>query len=981
MSSDDKKNEGNRNDRGEASPDRGEASPDRGETSPDQVEASHDDGAILAAPLAWITKMVIQRPVAVLAVAVLACILAVGYAAVELDFKTNRLDLVDSDCDHNRLWVDYINEFGDKNDVVVVVEGAGRNEVIPVLDKLAKRLRGQGHLFQAVLHQVDLSKVRAKGLHYLSPDYLKSINGFAGQVEPIVRGGWARLSLGDMLENGCVRAERGDQRAAMELARMADSLSSVFCETGPPRWHWPEMPNDFATLSELTSDYFLFDDGKRGLVLLRLADDPAAGLVHNGKSIRTLRGLISQVAIEHEGVSVGLTGLPILEYDEMQSSQDSTTIATFLSLFGVSCLFVAGFGSFRHPLITVAALLLAIGWALGWATYGIGHLNILSMSFGVVLIGLGIDFGVHYAARYMQIAGKSVPTREALIRTSRGVGPGIVTGALTTAIAFFTAGMTDFLGIAELGIIAGGGVLLCCVAAIIVLPAMLCLSDGRRLRAQLPEPLDTYGCIKPLMRRPVLLLFATLAFTGTLAVGLQNSRFDHNLLNMQPEGLQSVQLEKKLLSENGQSVWFALSIADSPEELLRRKAQFAEMESVSQVREIASVLYPKNSKEKQPIIKSIHQRLSGLPERPPQIPLDSLERVGQLLGRAQIATAGVQNQKASNQFNQVRQVLRGMSRGEALGQVAEFQQGSAGDLLNRLHLLGSMSTPVPPKKSDLPEGLVARYVGVDGRHLLQIYPKGDIWDMDAMEQFVRDVRSVDEKATGNPLQTYEASRQLKSSYEMAAIQALIAIFLILYFDFRSVTHVILAMVPLGLGMTQLFGLLGLLDIPLNAANMIVLPLILGIGIDDGVHVMHDFRRQKGRYRMSSSTASAVLITSLTTMVGFGSLMIAEHRGLQSVGRVLTLGVSCCLFTSLIMLPAILTILTRNRPEAESDPDDVPRRRRDRDDRVDPSDRATGGGAPAPHFDPGKKETHDPKSPRPTMHPILERRSDAKGSWS
>ena len=182
-------------------------------------------------------------------------------------------------------------------------------------------------------------------------------------------------------------------------------------------------------------------------------------------------------------------------------------------------------------------------------------------------------------------------------------------------------------------------------------------------------------------------------------------------------------------------------------------------------------------------------------------------------------------------------------------------------------------------------------------------------------------------------------------------------------------------------MTQLFGLLGLLDIPLNAANMIVLPLILGIGIDDGVHVMHDFRRQKGRYRMSSSTASAVLITSLTTMVGFGSLMIAEHRGLQSVGRVLTLGVSCCLFTSLIMLPAILTILTRNRPEAESDPDDVPRRRRDRDDRVDPSDRATGGGAPAPHFDPGKKETHDPKSPRPTMHPILERRSDAKGSWS
>ena len=109
-------------------------------------------------------------------------------------------------------------------------------------------------------------------------------------------------------------------------------------------------------------------------------------------------------------------------------------------------------------------------------------------------------------------------------------------------------------------------------------------------------------------------------------------------------------------------------------------------------------------------------------------------------------------------------------------------------------------------------------------------------------------------------------------------------------------------------MVQLFGILGLLDIPLNPANMIVLPLILGIGIDDGVHVVHDFRCQRGPYRMSPSTASAVLITSLTTIVGFGSLMIASHQGLQSLGRVLTIGVSCCLFTSLVMLPALFSWL-------------------------------------------------------------------------
>ena len=121
------------------------------------------------------------------------------------------------------------------------------------------------------------------------------------------------------------------------------------------------------------------------------------------------------------------------------------------------------------------------------------------------------------------------------------------------------------------------------------------------------------------------------------------------------------------------------------------------------------------------------------------------------------------------------------------------------------------------------------------------------------------------------------------------------------------------------GLLMLFGLMGLLNIPLNPANMIVLPLILGIGIDDGVHVVHDFRRQAGRYRLSSSTATAVLITSLTTMVGFGSLMTAHHQGLQSLGRVLTIGVICCLLSSVVILPALLCWLTRDRfPQATED---------------------------------------------------------------
>jgi predicted RND superfamily exporter protein len=195
--------------------------------------------------------------------------------------------------------------------------------------------------------------------------------------------------------------------------------------------------------------------------------------------------------------------------------------------------------------------------------------------------------------------------------------------------------------------------------------------------------------------------------------------------------------------------------------------------------------------------------------------------------------------------------------------------------------------------------------------------------MDALETFVKEVRSVDPRATGNPLQAYEASLQMKSSYEQAAIYALAVITVVLLFDLRSIRYTLLAALPLGLGILQTFGLMGILDIPLNPANMIALPLMLGIGVDYGVHLIHEYREQRGPYRMSPATAVAVMVDGLTTVVGFGSLMIASHRGLQSLGRVLTLGVSCCMFTSIVMLPALLTWMSRNR-KAEPEEIDEPK---------------------------------------------------------
>lgn len=882
---------------------------------------------VLARLLHSITHAAIRRPIVVLSGAGALAVLAALLTVLQLGFHTSRLDLLNPESSYNKLWLDYIREFGAADDVLVVVEAASQEQVIPALAEVSKTLTRDTRHFRFVLHQLDLSAVRSKGLHYLDPENLAAIEQFVTETKPIVAGHWTQLSVGNMaaaMNRRLAMASRDPtgmarQRAEVEAEHWALSLQHALASEPRYSTPWPQVAEPTLPPGLSDTQHFMMADGRMGFVLLQLAEEPGSGGFTRGtEAIDALRRHVANIAAHHPEARIGLTGLPVMENDEMRSSQSAMVEASLLSLFGVACLFVAGFGGIRHPLLTVAALLLAMAWSFGYITLAVGHLNILSVSFAVILIGLGIDFGIHYVARYLQHRESEVPCDDALLQTAVGVGPGILTGALTTSIAFFTAGFTEFTGIAELGVIAGGGILLCCVGALVVLPAMIHLTDRHREEEAIPAPLDVYGWLSPLFRRPAWLFCLSIGATTLVALGMGRLWYDHNLLNLQPEGLESVRLEHRLIEESDQSVWFALSLAQSREELLARKAQFEALDSIDRVEEIASLI-PDEEHLKQPIIARIRAQLDGLPDRVPAIPIERPETIEPTLAQLQsVLTLTPQGRQIASRVEWIRTALRQTPERECYRRLSQYQRSVAEDLLNGMRSLWEVSNPEPPDFSDLPESLVARFLGPNGRHLMRVYSRGNIWDMDAMEGFVRDVRSVDPKATGNPLQTYEASRQMKRSYEQAAWYALVAIFAVLFLDFRNLRHTLLAMLPVGLGMLLLFGMLGWLGEPLNPANMIVLPLILGIGVDDGVHVVHDYLRRKGAYRMSASTASAVLITSLTTMVGFGSLMIASHRGLQSLGRVLTIGVTCCLFTSLIMLPAALVWRSENEQPGDVD---------------------------------------------------------------
>jgi uncharacterized protein len=905
--------------------------------------------SILARALAGIARFVVRFPVATLALAVGLAAAALVITGTRLGYKSSRLDLLNPHSDYNRLWIEYIDEFGNDDDAVVVVEGPSREHVVPVLEEISKLLARDNRLFDAVLHERDLSqlreKIRAKGLHFLAPQELEAMERMLDESIGIVGGQWSRLKVGAMIETltGQIRAQAAappiprpvheqasnpqlenaggtetiKSSPVLELQWLTGSLLSSLRDGNRYQSPWPGMPSSLVTISELCNDYLLTEQGRLGFVLLRLAEGDDK-LAPRSEAIDVLRRLIADLRLRHPDTQIGLTGLPVMENDEMRASQQSMLWASILSFAGVALVVVIGFGGVRHALIANLVLLIGMAWAFGYVTLTVGHLNILSVTFTVTLIGIGIDFGTYYVARYMQLRREARSCSEAIVETSRAVGPSISTGAITTAIAFFAAGLTSFTGVAELGLIAGGGLILCALAQLIVLPACVYLMDRGRREPQIPEPVPVHAFIGPLMRTPRLIVVLGIAATALCAAGLPRLWYDHNLLNMQPTGLESVELERKLLAESDQSVWYALSMADTREELLARKARFLSLASVERTEEIVSLL-PVDHAAKKPIITRIHTILRELPERPPLITVDTLENLGLIMEQAQRAAARTADGRiAARNLELIRHTLRGMQTAECYARLSQFQQNMAGDLLSRLHSLREVSNPDPPQLADLPASLVDRFVGHNGKHLLKIYGRGDIWNIDSLKQFVGDVRSVDPRATGNPLQAYEAATEMKQSYELAAIYALIVICVVLWIDFRDARYVFLATFPLALSLVQTFGLMGLLDIPLNPANLIALPLIVGIGVDYGVHIVHNFLEQPGRYRITPATAIAVAVDSLTTIIGFGSLMIASHQGLQSLGRVLTLGITCCTITSLVTLPAMLTWITRNRTEEAYD---------------------------------------------------------------
>lgn len=857
-------------------------------------------------------------------------VLCVWYTKEHLQFDMSRDNLVGGDKKYHQNFLKLKKEFPLQDDLVVVVESENREKNRQFVERLGVRLEQETNLFIDVVYKGDLRMLGPKALLFLPEeelaDLLKTLRDYRPFLERFSQT-TNLLSLFNLVNNQFLHAKPEQNAENEALAKALPALQRIItlAADGLERGGNPPSPGIDALFNggqEAEGKmYITRSDGRIYLVTARAINRDS-----NQQAVARLRELVARTQHEVSGLNVGVTGEPVLEIDEMAQSESDTLVASVLSFVLVLFIILYGYSEVGRRLKADFCLLVGLSYTMAFTTFVVGHLNILTVTFAPILIGLAIDFGVHLISRYEEEIGRGRTELEALEKAMVFTGMGIFTGAFTTAGAFLAMCATNFRGIQEMGIISGGGLLVCLIPMMTLLPAMVLRSKSK---AHAPQPVRAGGARERIERlwldRPRLVIMVVAGLCIAAAIPAPKVSFDYNLLNMQSEGLPAVVFEEKLINSAKQSVLFGAIVTDSLEEAVQLKSRLTNLSTVASAElgevENLSRYLTEDQTRKLALVRDIKTEAAQIQfPLPDDQPVNILELNRSLLilyGYVTLAMDRVQREEPAL-FSQLtalraavsdfREHLLAGERTPVAQQLAAYQKALFDDVRTTFQAMQTQEATSRLTVEDLPATIRNRFIGVTGKYLVQVYPKKDVWQRANQQEFVEQLRRFAPDVTGTPVQLFEYTTLLKSSYQQAALYSLIAIVVLVLLHFRSVACVLLALLPVGIGSLWMVGFMGLFEIPFNPANIMTLPLVIGVGVTNGIHILNRFAEENNPSILARSTGRAVLVSGLTTIAGFGSLMLAQHRGIASLGAIMAVGTATCMLAGLTFLPALLNLL-------------------------------------------------------------------------
>ncbi len=852
-----------------------------------------------------------RRPLTVLLAALLVTLLTLWAVVSHLGIDTSTEDMISAEVPFRQNDIAFKAAFPELAGLLVaVIDGDTVEQAEGAAATLVERMRGRPDLFSRVIWPSGLPYLRQNGLLFLSESELQSLADRLAEAAPLLGSLTADPSLRGLAEVlDLALGEQGREAGGSpeaSLVPVLNGLAGIAEAQAAGRAEWLSWRS-------------LVVGGETGVVagstrqfVLAQPLRNFGGLKPAGPAIAFLReqerALVDEAGIER----LRLTGAPALDQEELDSVEIGGKTAGILSLVGVTLLLFLGLRTPKLVGAAVLTLLVGLIWTAGLALVLVGYLNLLSVAFAVLFIGLGIDFGIHFCLRYLEEAGSGKTRRQALAATGAAIAGALTLSAVSASAGFLSFLPTHYEGMAQLGLISAAGMACALVASFTVLPAALALLKSR---ASLPRSRRLGAGANRLIarhRRAVCLLALALGL-GCAAL-LPALTFDFNPINLKDPASESVATFQELAAEPNNNVYTLdllrpdLAAAAEAAETLRA------LPAVGRVLTLRSFV-PEDQDAKLAVVDAMASFLGPVFLSFPEPPPGAAERraaVDRLLDRLG-ETASTQGGELAEAAARLRTALAGLSAPEAL---ETFEQRVFAGFPGLIDHLGSALEARPVGLEDVPEALRSQWIAEDGRARVQAFSAEQILDNDDLIRFADAVLAVAPDATGTPVIVTQASRAVVEAFVGASLIALAAIVVILLAVLRRLDDTLLVLAPLLLAALLTAGASVLLGLSFNFANVIVLPLLLGLGVSAGIHLVLR-RREEGTDQtvMESSTPRAVLFSALTTLASFGSLALSGHRGMTSMGQLLTVSIVALLFSTLIVLPALMAWL-RPRPATE-----------------------------------------------------------------
>jgi len=775
--------------------------------------------------------------------------------------------------------------------LVVVLSGPSDALVGQAAVRLSDWMNDRPHLFADVFYPEGDPFLRRHGLLYLSPDALAEQIDQLASAQGLIATLAEEPSLVGLSEVLLLALASGESEqlqdlvpAMEEMARTAEAVAAG----KPALLSWRTL---------LSTEELPTGDALR-IIIARPALNYAS-LAPAQATMNALDEAAEEMDFAADGVTLGYTGKPALRADELRSIRGNIAGIGLLSFVLVGIILWRGLGSGRAALSLGLMLLVGLSLTAGFATLAIGRLNLLSVAFAVLFIGLSVDYAIHSYLRMQEfrLVGLSLPGAAAA--AARAQAPALWLCAASTSIAFLAFLPTEYLGLAELGLISAGGIAIALLLCFTILPATLLLL---RAKAMAVEFGNLAGHVESgIVRHRRLVLTLAIGMAIGSALLLPHLDFDNDPLSLRDPDSPSVKALTKVLNDPRAAPYRAEVLLPNLPEANALADRMRALPEVASAITYSSFI-PDDQRVKLDQLADASFLLAPLLYPPPPEPPPDQEARQAALSEL---IAGLRTAPDA---------LVGPASGlaAALALVQEtpqrlpvLEKALIGDLPRELETLRAALTPGPVTMNDLPANLRERYLAPDGQALLEIRPEADLRNPAARQEFVRALEEVWPGVSGEAVTIVEAGRAVIVAFAQASVIAFVLVAALVFLVLRRVDDSLTAMLPLILATLYCAGLTVVLGIELNFANVVVLPLLFGIGIDSGLHLVARRREAPEAPLLDNATPRAVLVSALTTLASFGSLSLSDHPGTASMGLLLMVSLICVLVAVFLVLPAII----------------------------------------------------------------------------